>query len=150
MTYRFLHSIPFRKAAFIAGLWLLLPGFFACTSTPENATEKDPETAAASPQNPNEVALTSEQYQNAGIELGTVEQKQLSATLRLNGILDVPPQNLISVSAPLGGFVKSTDLLEGMKLRKGQVLAVLENPEYITLQQEYLDAKSKLAYQQLE
>jgi cobalt-zinc-cadmium efflux system membrane fusion protein len=46
--------------------------------------------------------------------------------------------------------VKSTELLQGMKIKKGQVLAVLENPEYITLQQEYLDAKSKLAYQELE
>lgn len=98
----------------------------------------------------NVVELTSEQYQTAGIQLGNMEQRNLSNVIKVNGVLDVPPQNLVSISAPLGGFVKKTDLLQGMKIKKGQVVAVIENPEFIQLQQDYLESKSKLEYIQSE
>lgn len=149
MAHRFSHILNLKKVAVPTFLLVFLSVFSGCNSAPKE--EKPAETeAAATPENPNEVTLTDAQYKSSGIALGQVEQKNISTVLRLNGMLDVPPQNLISVSAPLGGFVKNTELLQGMKLKKGQVLAVLENPEYITLQQEYLDAKSKLAYQELE
>ncbi|MFC5270646.1 efflux RND transporter periplasmic adaptor subunit [Adhaeribacter terreus] len=139
-----------KPAALASGFLLVfLSVFSGCNSATKEEKATETETAAA-PENPNEVSLTDAQFKNSGIAFGQVEQKNISTVLRLNGMLDVPPQNLISVSAPLGGFVKKTDLLQGMKLNKGQVLAVLENPEYIALQQEYLDAKSKLNYQQLE
>lgn len=151
MSYRFSPFLKPHKVAAFAPTFLLvfLSVFSGCNSAPKEETPAATETAAA-PENPNEVTLTDAQFKSSGIAFGQVEQKNISTVLRLNGMLDVPPQNLISVSAPLGGFVKATDLLQGMKLKKGQLLAVLQNPEYVTLQQEYLDAKSKLAYQQLE
>ena len=82
------------------------------------------------------VELTATQYKMAEIELGKIEQKKLSNVLKVNGVMDVPPQNLVSVSAPLGGFVHSTELLQGMKIKKGQVIAVMEHPEYVQLQQD--------------
>lgn len=96
------------------------------------------------------VELTAAQYKMAEIELGKIEQKTLSNVLKVNGVMDVPPQNLVSVSAPLGGFVYSTELLQGMKIKKGQVLAILEHPDYVQLQQDYIDKKSKLEYLELE
>ena len=60
------------------------------------------------------------------------------------GKLDTPPQNLVSISPTIGGFVRSTDLLEGLRVKKGQVLAVLEHPDIITLQQDYLENSSVL------
>lgn len=96
------------------------------------------------------VELTATQYKMAEIELGKIEQKTLSNVLKVNGVMDVPPQNLVSVSAPLGGFVYSTELLQGMKIKKGQVLAVMEHPDYVQLQQDYIDKKSKLEYLTLE
>lgn len=97
-----------------------------------------------------EVLLTEAQYKSAGIKLGTAEQRNMSGILKVNGTLDVPPQNLVTVSMPYAGIVKSTILLQGMEVKKGQVLAVLEHPEFIQLQQDYLDNKSKLDYLQLE
>ncbi|MBK0404366.1 efflux RND transporter periplasmic adaptor subunit [Adhaeribacter sp. BT258] len=151
MRYRFLPFLKTQKVAALAPVFLLLflSFFSGCNSAPQEEKPAETETTAA-PENPNEVTLTDAQFKSSGIAFWQVEQKNISTVLRLNGMLDVPPQNLISVSAPLGGFVKETDLLQGMKLRKGQILAVLQNPEYVTLQQEYLDAKSKLAYQELE
>lgn len=104
--------------------------------------------AAADP--PAEVSLTKAQYQVAGIQLGQPEQRTLSTTLPLTGVLDVPPQSRVSVSVPFGGYVRSIKLEEGIRVRKGQTLTVLENPEFIQLQQDYLDTKARLEYADLE
>ncbi|GAB4465019.1 MAG: CusA/CzcA family heavy metal efflux RND transporter [Thermoflexibacter sp.] len=96
------------------------------------------------------VELTTEQFVNAGIELGEVSQMNVSKTLKVNGMIDVPPQNLVSISIPMGGFIKNTGMLQGVKVKKGQVLAVVENPDFIQLQQDYLDTQSKLEYAQAE
>lgn len=100
--------------------------------------------------NDNEVQLTDVQMKNAGIVTGKIEQKEISETLRLNGKIDVPPQNMVSVSVPLGGYLKSTHLLAGMHVKKGQVIAVMEDQQYIQLQQDYLTAKSKLKFLEAE
>ena len=98
----------------------------------------------------NSVELTAEQYKTVDIQLGTVEMKSISGTIRVNGMLDVPPQNLVSISSPFGGTVKNTELLQGMKVRNGQVVATIQNPDFIDVQQDYLDFKSQLEYLKLE
>ena len=72
------------------------------------------------------VTLTNAQYKSANISSHKLETKSISGIVKLNGKIDVPPQNLISVSVPLGGYLKSTKLLPGMRLSKGEVIAVLE------------------------
>jgi len=94
----------------------------------------------------NEVTLTNLQYRTAGIQLGKVEMKQISGTFKANGVLDVPPQQQVSISVPIGGFLKSTDMLQGKYVKKGDLIAVFENPEFINIQQDYLDFKSQLEY----
>ncbi|MDP4209519.1 MAG: efflux RND transporter periplasmic adaptor subunit [Bacteroidota bacterium] len=96
------------------------------------------------------VELNADQIKMAGIEYGQVEQKTLSNTLNVNGIVTVSPQNLASVCAPLGGIVKSTSLTTGASVKKGQALAILENPEFIELQRNYLESRSKLEYAESE
>jgi cobalt-zinc-cadmium efflux system membrane fusion protein len=64
--------------------------------------------------------------------------------------VDVPPQNMISVSIPLGGYLKSTNMLPGMQVRKGQVLAMVEDQHYIQLQQEYLITLSRKIFAEQE
>ena len=98
----------------------------------------------------NAVILTDVQYKNAKIETTALQQKSISAVLKLNGKIDVAPQNIVSVSVPLGGYLRSTKLLPGMHVRKGDVIAVLEDQQYIQLQQDYLLAKSKLHFAELE
>ncbi|MBC5862788.1 efflux RND transporter periplasmic adaptor subunit [Flavobacterium turcicum] len=98
----------------------------------------------------NTTTLTDAQIKNAGIELGRIQQKEISETLKLNGKIDVPPQNLVSISVPMGGYLKSTKLLEGMFVKKGQVLCVVEDQQYIQLQEDYLLAKSKIGYAKAE
>lgn len=97
-----------------------------------------------------EVVLTKAQLQNASIVCSPMQEKELSATLNVNGVIDVPPQNLVSISMPLGGYLKNTKLLPGMFVKKNEVIAVMEDQQYIQLQQEYLTAKSKLFFAEKE
>jgi cobalt-zinc-cadmium efflux system membrane fusion protein len=92
------------------------------------------------------VTLTDAQAKTAGIATGKVEQKQISSILKLNGVIDVPPQNMVSVSVPLGGYLKSTSLLPGMHINKRDIIAVMEDQQYIQLQQDYLTAKAKISF----
>lgn len=95
---------------------------------------------------PGVVELTAAQFKTAGITYGKPENRQISGAVKVNGLLDVPPQQQVSISVPMGGFIKQTSLLQGMPVKKGQVIAVLENLDYIQLQQDYLEVSSQLEY----
>jgi cobalt-zinc-cadmium efflux system membrane fusion protein len=92
------------------------------------------------------ITLTDAQFKNAGIIVGKIAQQQVSSILKVNGKIDVPPQNMISISVPLGGYLKTTKLLPGQHVSKGEVIAVMEDQQYIQLQQDYLTAKAKIGY----
>ena len=96
------------------------------------------------------VEFTEAQFKSANIQFGKIEMRNLSSVIQCNGVLDVPPQNLVSISLPIGGILKSTELLQGMKVTKGQVIAVFEHLDYIQLQQEYIQAKANLEYSEAE
>jgi cobalt-zinc-cadmium efflux system membrane fusion protein len=96
------------------------------------------------------VTLTPKQLEHAALTIGTVEERTVASVLKVNGIIDVPPQNLISISMPLGGYLKSTKLLPGMHLNKGEVIATMEDQQYIQLQQDYLITQSRLSFAEKE
>lgn len=118
--------------------------FSACGS--QQATEKKAETKT----DESVVTLTAAQLKNAGIQTGKLEQQSISSILKVNGSIDVPPQNMVSISVPLGGYLKSTKLLPGMHVRKGESIAIIEDQQYIQLQQDYLTAKAKLLFAKQE
>lgn len=91
----------------------------------------------------NIVELREDQIKLANIETGAIELRSMSGTLKVNGTVSVAPQNLATVSMPMGGFVKSTNLMPGNAVRKGQTLAIIENQEFIDIQQNYLEAKNR-------
>lgn len=98
----------------------------------------------------NEIVLTKDQYQNATITTGKLEEKLFSSEVKVSGMLHVPPQNLVSISTPFTAYVRETELLEGMKVKKGQKIAMIEHPDFIQVQQDYLDMKSQLEYLELD
>ncbi len=128
----------------------------AAEGSPSNqpvSTTDTARTVSAAPADaatPAVVTLTQAQYEVAGIQLGQPESRTISTTLKLTGVLDVPPQSRVSVSVPFGGYVRSIRLEPGSRVRKGQIVAVLENPEFIQLQQDYLDTKARLEFADLE
>lgn len=97
-------------------------------------------------ENINQVELTPEQYEMVSIQLGKISMKALSGTIKVNGMLDLPPQSKVSVSTPFTGILKNTELLQGKRVRKGEAIALLEHPDYIQIQQDYLEQKSQLEF----
>ena len=67
-----------------------------------------------------------------------------------NGTLVIPPRNFATVSLSMDGIVKNLSLLPGTYIPKGAVLATLENPQFIELQQNYLDSHAQLEYLEAE
>ena len=113
--------------------------------------ESEPEEAKTETiTNENVVILTDAQIKNAGIQTAPLQSRSVSSVLKVNGKIDVPPQNMVSISVPMGGYLKSSKLLPGMQVRKGQVIALVEDQQYIQLQQDYLTAKAQYAFNESE
>ena len=101
-------------------------------------------------ENTNTAMLTAEQMKTIKIELGSIEKKQLTASLKANGILKVPNQNKANATASLGGVIKSILVQTGNTVSKGQIIATITNNSFITLQEEFLSVSSKAELAQLE
>jgi cobalt-zinc-cadmium efflux system membrane fusion protein len=111
-----------------------------------SSEEKTEEKAEQHSEDENHIELTNEQLKNTNIEIGKAEMRALGNEISVNGIIDVPPQGNISINIPYGGFLKYTEMLPGTKVKKGQLLAVVENPMFIDIQQDYLETLAKREY----
>lgn len=116
----------------------------SCSSQKNNGEEN----TAVAPENI--VQLNDAEIKTAGIQLGKPATGTTSMFLKVNGLIDVPPQNVVSISFPTGGYLVSTTLLPGMKVSKGQVLAEMQDQSLIQMQQDYLIAKTKVLFLQKE
>lgn len=112
--------------------------------------KKEPQNDIEANKQENSIVLTNEQVKNAGLVVGNPQEKNVKGILNLQGTVTVPPKSVVSISIPLGGYIKKTDLIAGMRVKKGQLLAVVEDMQYIQLQQDYLTAKEKFQLSQSE
>jgi cobalt-zinc-cadmium efflux system membrane fusion protein len=96
------------------------------------------------PENTNTTTLTGAQIKSIGIETDTIEQKQLTASLKANGVLKVPNQNKASVHSVYSGVIKSLLVQPGNTVSKGQTIATIANPSFMQVQDEYLGIHSKI------
>lgn len=139
-----------KKFFIVTILFAGLAAFASCDSksTAETATaEAGHEDEHA---NSNTAMLTEEQIKSIGIELGSIEEKQLTASLKTNGILQVPNQNKASVNSLYSGVIKSLLVQPGNYVRKGQTIATVANPDFIQAQSEYLGINAKIGLAELE
>lgn len=98
----------------------------------------------------NVAVLTDEQMKAVGVEIGSIEQKQLSKTLKANGALRVPNSNKANATSLFGGVIKSLNVEIGDFVRKGQDIATISNPQFIQLQEEYLSINSRIEFAEQE
>lgn len=98
----------------------------------------------------NVAVLTDEQMKAVGVEIGMIEQKQLSATLKANGALRVPNSNKANATSMFGGVIKTLKVEIGDNVKKGQVIATISNPQFIQLQEEYLSIDARIAFAEQE
>lgn len=114
-----------------------------------NCTSKEKTTVEETTSNTNAtnlIEVTKAQFKNSNMTLGKLEEKSFPTIVSVNGMVDVPPENKAIVNAKMGGYIKTTPLLIGDKVTKGQVLVTIENPEFVTLQQNYMEIQGQLSY----
>ena len=134
-----------RFALFIL---LVIP---ACKSNTEAHEEHEQEKQhSETPDKPGSTSLTLEQMQAIGVEIGQIENKELTTSLKANGTLRVPNQNKASVNSVYSGVIKSLLVQPGSKVSKGQTLATIGNPEFIQAQSDYLGVSAKIQLAELE
>lgn len=92
------------------------------------------------------VILNELQREALDLQLGSFQMRNLTTLVKVNGKLEVPPSASADVTAIIGGNVKEIKVFHGDKVKKGQVLALLEHPDYITLQEEFAETANKLDF----
>ncbi len=92
------------------------------------------------------VELTKKQETALNLELGAVQKRNLTTVVKINGQLSVSPSNSANISAIIGGNIKEIKVFEGDKVKKGQILVVLEHPDYISLQEDFAVIAHKIEY----
>lgn len=96
------------------------------------------------------VTLSPEQVENLGLKTGKLTSRNLESYVQANGQLEVPPQSEATVTATVGANVTAIKVIEGDKVKKGQVLAYLSHPDLVKLQSDYLQSWSQLNYLETE
>jgi RND family efflux transporter MFP subunit len=136
---------------------VVLLTFSACKNDKQAAENKSSETKAggkaeanSEEEMPTIATLTEEQIKMVGIQLGVIEHKELTATIKANGNLKVPNNNKANATSLYGGVIKMLNVQIGDYVKKGQVIATIANPQFIQLQEEYLSTASKISFAEQE
>ncbi len=125
----------------IISFLLLLGMIISCNSS--KSKKKDTETLKISK---DIVEISTSQFESSKMELGKISLQTFDESIETNGYIDVPPANKAKVSAIMGGYIKKSPLLVGDKVEKGQMLLTIENPDFIEIQQNYLEVSEQLKY----
>ncbi|MGL2963797.1 efflux RND transporter periplasmic adaptor subunit [Flavobacterium sp. RSB2_4_14] len=136
----------YKNPLLILASCLLLVSCGKTETKPQEKVEKATTEEAAS----TIASLTAEQIKTVNIQYGTIEQKQLTATLKANGALRVPNNNKANATSLYGGVIKTINVQLGDFVKKGQVIATIANPQFIQLQEEYLSTSSKIIFAEQE
>lgn len=122
----------------------------SCNSKKSSTESHSEEQGHEDHENESTVGLNAEQMKSIKIQLGQIEKKQLTSTIKANGILRVPNQNRATATTLAGGVIRSILVQSGNTVRKGQSIATISNTTFITLQEEYLNVVSKVSLAELE
>lgn len=126
-------------------LLLLLLMVFASCNSKEKSQVKNADTAAET-EDHDIISISETQFKSGNMEIGKITMQKFNIVVKANGRFAVPPQNQVDVSAYFSGYVKEIKLLPGDAVKKGEVLFSIENPEYLQVQQDFLEAKGRLNY----
>lgn len=114
------------------------------------ATNQTPEVSIATTEDNVEATTTINSIDSMTVNDAMSGATSVANQAILNGAIVLSPQKIVTVSLTTEGNIKDLSVFPGGYINKGDILAVLENPAYITLQQEYLDAAAQAEYLEME
>ncbi|PKG42989.1 efflux RND transporter periplasmic adaptor subunit [Psychroflexus sp. MES1-P1E] len=132
------------KRYIYTSLFLLNLIFLSCNNSTSTSAEVE--------QNEDKdlIEITSKQFETAQLELGYLKQNRFSEQFQVTGMIDVPPENRATVSSYFDGYISETQLLVGSEVQKGDLLVKLKHPDFIKMQQNYVESFSNLEFQTSE
>ncbi len=92
------------------------------------------------------VEISTMQAETIGLEVKPLEQRSMGNTIKVTGQLELFPQDRANISPFVGGNVRAIHVIEGDKVKKGQVLAYLEHPDIISMQQDFQEKNNELVF----
>jgi len=96
------------------------------------------------------VTLSQTQIQNLGIEVGPLKQIEDAPVLDAPAKVTIPPKNDFIVSTLYAGLIKKINVAVGDTVKKDQILAVINSPELLKLQQQHLTGVNDLTLSKAE
>ena len=130
----------------IAFILIIFSVSFSCNNAPKEAENEEHEEHGPE----GVVVLNEAQREALNLKLDTFLMRNLTTVIKTNGQLDVPPSGSAEVTAFIGGNVKKINVFHGDKVQKGQVLAILEHPDYIALQEDFAEVANRLDFLEQE
>jgi RND family efflux transporter MFP subunit len=137
-----------KKLFFVTLLFACSILLFSCGGKKNEAAEEKPREEAHAEENVAE--LTHEQVKTIGIELGSVERKELTHSVKANGILTVPNNNKAFVTSLSGGVIRTLLVQPGSYVKEGQTIATIVNPQLIQTQQQLQQVNAHIALTETE
>ncbi len=93
-----------------------------------------------------DITVTTAQFESSKMQLGKLSKQDFPEVVKTTGMIDAPPQSIEIISSFYGGYIKKSNLLIGDIVRKGQAVVTIENPEFVDMQQNYLEVKEEIGY----
>lgn len=128
---------------------ILLTGLMivACNSSSQKEADVHEEEG---PTEAKTVSLSEQQMDAIGLKLVQIKDQTMNIAVQSSGKLELAPQDRADISPVIGGIVKKLNVFEGDRVRKGHVLATLEHPDFIQLQQDYINNLNNLQFLEKE
>lgn len=130
-------------------LFYFLSLIILISCSPKN-TNNDKDITEDSSETLENISFSDKQIELAKIKTANFEKRIISETIKCSGTIEVLPGNIATVSPFINGFIKTLYYLPGDRVEKGVKLASLQHPDFIKLQQQYIDAKSQIDYYKAE
>ncbi|WP_341214589.1 efflux RND transporter periplasmic adaptor subunit [uncultured Wocania sp.] len=137
-----------KRNLYIIALFSIAFALFGCGNKNSQTTEVDGSKDMMMMDD--RIQVNQAQFEQSKMTLGSFKEKAFPTVVSVNGMIDVPPENRAVVNATMGGYIKTTPLLIGDKVSKGQLLVTIENPEFVTIQQQYMEISEQLTYLKAE
>lgn len=124
----------------------------ACkNNTTENKEEKQVKESTNEEEPESEIIeISKAQMRAVGIETDTLQLKDLTETVKVNGMLTVPNQNKALITSVISGVIKTLLVQPGDFVNKGQVIATIINPDVAQIQRELQVTNAQINLAQIE
>ncbi|MCF0203490.1 MAG: efflux RND transporter periplasmic adaptor subunit [Bacteroidaceae bacterium] len=130
---------------------ILFYTFFTFTAIFSSCTTSSPQTSD-NEDSPSQEVSASDTLGQASAQTGLSVQDSLITQEKhtIGGMVVINPEKLASVTVLMGGTIDKLPIYPGQFVEKGAVIATLSNPEFIELQQNYIEALAQTEYLESE